>query len=164
MKRVFLIVAIFIFGCVALQEDIPEQEIDSIIKETVFQHSFDKVWSTIIEVLSDESIPIASIEKVSGLVTSDFMSITVGRVSQIAMMKKDGGYRQVNTFFITNARYKLNVFVSSLDSTRTKVKITPHIEGFFKFGDLGGGWQVAVSRGRLEKEIFNAIMQKLEPK
>lgn len=160
MKKLYLLGGIILLGCAPVY--ISQEEVDAIKKETVYPYGFDKVWSATVEALADMEVPIESIEKESGLITTDFIRISSKRINQIGLLFRDdkymipgsGGY----SFSMRGGRYKLNVFEYLIDSLATKVKVTVHIEVYYK----GLDWTPLKSRGEIEREIFEAIQQNLE--
>jgi len=64
---VALMLCFLIVGCAAV-EPIPAEQ-----KQHIYTANFDTVWSTIIEILTQESCPLKTIEKQSGLIHTDYI-------------------------------------------------------------------------------------------
>lgn len=145
MKRVLVILGLLMLsGCTTMPINSSPAK-----QEEVFNLSFDDVWKQVVEVLSDENYPIESIEKDSGLITTEFISTGGDQIQRIARLEK-------GMFFAwTTGSYKLNIFVVSIDDSHTRVKINPYIKAYNYI--LESWKQRASSTGLIERSIFRRI-------
>ncbi|MBC8525857.1 MAG: hypothetical protein ISS28_08420 [Candidatus Cloacimonetes bacterium] len=148
MKKYCIFLIIFFLGCAATQTIPPEGKV---IQEIIISSTFDEVWSKLIEIITDLNMPIESVEKVSGILTTSFVSTTIERMAKISYHPEVKNYA-----LFSNCRYKLNIFVKDLGNNKVKIKIKPHYELSGQLMDRP--WEiVAHSNGVLEKEIFDKM-------
>lgn len=151
-----LVVAFAIAGCAASQQMTYAQPQDT----EVFNAPFDKVWGAIVATIAEQGAPVQSIEKDSGILTTQFVSFASGfgadkQIGAIAQRPPAGGFLSV-----WNAgRYTISIFASRSDSMSTRVKLTPHIEGYES--NVTKSWHVCPSNGSLEAKLFSSIRAKL---
>ncbi len=148
--KVFILLTLFVptifSGCVP-----PQKDTEIYPTEQTYSKPFDKVWSVMIEVLaSDKGYPVSVVEKASGLIQTDFVSIPLSEMRPFV---------NTATTFITMCRLKWTIYIKAIEGG-TKVKVTPHIEYFFSFGDTSQ-WMVVKSNTRLEHDILMLIGEKL---
>ena len=155
LKRVFFVCILILSGCT---ERISQEEIEAIQTSTVFNVNVDKLWDFLVIAITDDmGLPVTTIEKESKLLVTDFVSIPYERLAEISMTQKD---MTISSLVFSQGRYKLNCLVRKVDSTKTSLKILAHIEGRYSLMDTRE-WYVCKTRGRIEKEIFDAIQNKL---
>jgi len=120
--------------------------------------TFDQVWAAVVSTIADISMPIESIEKDSGLITTKPVIFASGYeirgdIEQVAEMR----------FFLgamwKQGRYSFNVFVSSIGENTTKIKVNSQIEAYE--ASMTKRWHVCYSKGVIEKQIFDSIRAKL---
>jgi hypothetical protein len=110
--------------------------------QRTFPADFDKVWSAVIETLSDQKWQIESVDKGSGLVTTK--PAVGGRADVVCGTKYDKDHKTW-----------LNIFVKKTDTgTRVKVNATFHA---IREDDVINCY----SNGTVEKELFEAIRKNL---
>ena len=120
------------------------------IKDTeIFQADFDRVWKSTIATIADMALPVESIEKESGLVTTKFVSFSFRELHRIAQTPSIG------LGVWSTGRYTLSIFMVSISETATKVKIKAHVEAFER--NVTKSWHVCYSKGILESQIFDSI-------
>lgn len=152
-RLIAVLVVFFLVGCatVAVRPTIQDTEI--------IDAPFDKVWGALIATLSEQSLPIETIEKESGLVTTKFVTFASGFMAERAINEvavKPSGL----LYTWSNARYTVSVFVTKSGENTTRVKITSHIEAFEN--NVTKSWMVCYSNGVIEKRIFDSIEAKIE--
>lgn len=163
---IILLFCFVVSGCATM----PVMKVETQDTFTI-QSSFNKVWGALIATLSEQALPIKSIEKDSGLVTTDFfIFVDADSISIKEAFKKGSGavsekidiiaYRpKVFLGIWTKGRYFLNIFVKSEGVNTTSIKITAHIEAFES--NIKRSWLVCNSKGVIEKEIIDSIKAKL---
>ena len=115
-----------------------------------FDHSFDDVWTAVIEVFADNMWAIDALEKDSGLITTDWLGIG-GQWSEYADCGKD-----VGTVLTTNA-VKFNVFVKQAGpSVVIRVNCMFEKVQTSLYGDMN-----CLSKGYLEAKILAQVNGKL---
>ncbi|MFZ1082809.1 MAG: hypothetical protein WAO19_12900 [Candidatus Kryptoniota bacterium] len=148
---VALLVTTFLAGCssVAVRPTIQDTEI--------INAPFDTVWSATVNTLAEQSIPVKSIDKVSGHVTTNFVNFAYGNqvekeIDDVAV--KPSGWMHD----WSDARYMLSIFVTKNGDNETTIKITTHIEAFEN--NIERSWMVCYSNGVIEKQLFVGIKKK----
>lgn len=128
------------------------------IKDTeVANVSFDKTWGAIVATLSEKSYPIQTVDKASGLITTQLVVFADGIMAQNEIDRiavRPSGF----LYTWSGGRYSINVYAVQIDSNRTRIKITTHIEAFEN--NVTHQWMVCYSNGQIEAELFNAIKMK----
>lgn len=146
-----LFLAVILFSCT-----MPPQEAREPIKDSeVFNSPFNKVWAGIVSTIAEMSLPIQSIEKESGLITTQFITDKSGwePVKNLAYNPT------VLLGTWTGCRYTYSIFVNTLSENQTKVKVNTHIEGFES--NVTKDWHVCQSKGILEDQFFNMLRSSL---
>lgn len=157
MKRIVLLSLLLVLsgGCVQDLSFVKPDIIDSL----VFASTYDTLWAAIVESFAEKSLPIKTIEKDSGIIATEYMRMA-------APWHKD--FKDValhpNVPFGTwyHAHYKVNIFVTTVNKTSTKVKINVLIEAFEN--NLTDEWHTCYSKGIIEQDILEAIRSKIEGK
>lgn len=147
MKKPFicLVLLVFLIGCATSPVKPP------VVKDTeIFQAPFNRVWKATVATIANMALPVESIEKESGLLTTRFIRFSLTELNRIAQTPR--------TFLgvWSTGRYTLSIFVSSTSKDTTKVKITTHIEAFES--NVTKTWHVCYSKGILERQILNSIL------
>ena len=108
-------------------------------KERIFNHHLDKVWATAINILVDLGYMIKSIDKETGLLSTDYEVV------------------EVSGFIRAGYRYRLNLLVNELSNDFTKVYIRTFFEG--KLTDESEWMEMYRSKELiyLERTIFSQI-------
>lgn len=111
--------------------------------QRTFPEDFDKVWSALVETLSDQQWPLETIDKASGLVTTKTMTDSRGE-TMVCATKFDEAHRT-----------SLNLFVKKTESgTRVKVNAT--------FRAMREDQAITCySSGAIEKSLFDGIKKNL---
>jgi len=147
MKKIFiyLFLPILLVGCITTPPPRP------ITNTEIFQSSFGKVWGATVAAFAEKTLPIESIDKESGLITTKM--VRTRRGLEIAVIPA--------TWALGNTRFTLNLFAKPAGNQSTSIQINTHIE-VNKSGLLGtDGWRVVPSKGVLEQEILDSIKAKL---
>jgi len=131
-------------------------------RPTVFTNSqthsndFDAVWSALIETFADNSWPIDTIEKASGLITTDWLSIPAGPLATryeeaeaLADCGTEGGLISVPQYA---GKMKFNVFVKTV-AAGTELRVT------CTFQSIVGG--MCLSKGIAEARIMQGVTSRL---
>ena len=156
MKRITLIIFAIVAGCATTPADKPP------IKDAqTIQASFDEVWRATVSTFAEMALPIESMDRGSGLITTRPLSFTGGW----AAPKEIDRVAQKPSVFLgtwSGGRYTLNVLVTAKGKISTKVKITTHIEAYEDY--MTGQWHTCHSKGVIEKQIFDSIELKVGQK
>jgi len=156
MKRITLIIFAIVVGCATTPADKPP------IKDAqTIQASFDEVWRATVSTLAEMALPIESMDKGSGLITTRSLRFTGGW----AAPKEINRVAQKPSVFLgtwSAGRYTLSLFVRPNGKDATEVKITAHIEAYEDY--MTGKWHACHSKGVLEKQIFDSIELKVGQK
>lgn len=152
-SKILLSLWIIILSACALAT-VPKPE--SFERKQIFPFPFAKTWASTVEVMADGEWPVESIEKDSGLITTEF----VNTGSDVGNKYTDCplGPRGVTGF--SQRRGKLSILVKSISENDTSVRINTHFEAFKGGGSLLGGeagWMLCNSTGLVEMDIFNKI-------
>ncbi|MCX6578385.1 MAG: hypothetical protein NTV82_18600 [Candidatus Aminicenantes bacterium] len=118
---------------------------------------FDAVWTAVIEVFSELSLPIINIEKASGLIVTDWISFDSSKVYSYM----DCGDLSALAFNQKTRRGKFNVFVKKTDEKNCEMKINSVFETAVFYS---GGVQTfpCVSKGALEAEVYKRVTEKIK--
>lgn len=151
----YAVVLLAVVGCAASQQMTSYTP----VRDTeVFNAPFGRAWGAAVATLAEEGMPIQVIEKDSGIMTTQFVNFASG---VFAERQIDAIAKRPRAFLGTwnSGRYTLSLFVSRIDSVTTRVKVTPHIEGFEN--NFSKSWMVCSSNGTLEAKMFSGIRSKL---
>lgn len=136
-------------------------------KQKTINKSYDIVWQEVVDWFAFHNSPIKTLDKNSGLIASDYNLSVEQTKEYIDCGKVISGQTNAFGVEVTFMRYEnpkgnFNILIKKIDETSTKVTIN-----FFSESELNQynrqGSQVysqkvtCVSKGILEKEIFDAI-------
>jgi hypothetical protein len=157
MKQLSCIfLAIFLFaGCATL--GIPTRA--PVQNSFEIEKPFDATWEAVLAVLAERSLNINLVKKDSGLIMTDFISFEEGfftdhKIKSIAIRPS------VFSGEWSKAKYSVGVIVQPIDETKTKIKITPHIQAYESAATRK--WYDCDSIGKIEKEIYDSVAAKLK--
>ena len=142
-----------VVGCATTPADEPP------IKDALtIQASFDEVWRATVSTLAEMVLPIESMDKGSGLITTRSVRFTGGWAAPKEIRRVA---KKPSVFLGTwsAGRYTLSLFVRPNGKDSTEVKITTHIEAYEDY--MTGEWHTCHSKGVIEKQIFDSIELKL---
>lgn len=147
----FVLAALLIAGCATPAPSGPP--LPPPRERAIISAPKDKVWPVLVAEIAG-NYPVQVIEKDSGLITTQFVSLPAGynNMSATRWIFKPGG------FLATWAGLRMNmqVMVVELEPGRTQVTIRTHYEAFEN--NVQKAWIVAESNGSVE----NSILGKLE--
>lgn len=156
MKKLFICLCIvFLVGC-ATAPIVPYTPIQDTF---TINNSYDKVWKAVINTVTEFMEPIKIIEKDSGLLITEFVSL--GNRYNAAIKIKSISYPP--KLLMPNwggCRYSYTINISKIDDNNTKIKILSNINGYDE--GFTKKWYVCQSRGVIEENIFNKITEYLE--
>ena len=150
------LICLFIYGCATAPA--PRQ----IVKAFPIEASFDEVWQAVIESFAEMNLPIANMEKDSGLITTDWIDFPLGKAGKEIC---DCGGLGMN--IETRRAGRFNVFVKrgSMDSCEIQVNCIYEqtYESVSLTGDPVPSYKRAcVSTGKLEADICAMVKSKLD--
>lgn len=150
---IVLFMFVFLFGGCAT---IPKTPQIASPTSMVFEATKDKIWPLLIAEIG-LNYPVAAVEKESGLLTTDFVTMPAG-FNNRHMTKwvfPPGG------FFATwnGLRMKMNIMIVEIEEGKTKVIIRTHYEAFES--NVSKSWIVCRTNGAVEYEILTRIKYQL---
>ena len=144
MTRVLVVLAVLVLGCAT-----PPQS--HIFKKTwTVPGTFEETWSATVQLFAEKGWPIATLEKASGIIVSDWVSI--GTQSPYA----DCGTPGIAT--IQRREAKFNVFIRKGDSGPS-LTVNANFRELRVF-DSQSFYQDCTSTGALESELHALILQR----
>jgi hypothetical protein len=145
---------IILFLCLILVSCMPKPPKPRQIQNSFqIEKPFDAVWTAVIEVFAELSLPIMNMEKASGLIVTDWISFS----NPSAYSYMDCG--NVSTMFTQlQRRGKFNVFVKKNGEANCEMKINSIFEA------LNGPQQIfpCVSKGNLEADVYKRVTEKIK--
>lgn len=156
IKILFLgLICLMVYGCATAPA--PRQ----IVKAFTIEASFDDVWVAVIDTFAEMNLPIANMEKDSGLITTDWEIYPRGKAGNVYC---DCGGLGLNMEIERKGRF--NVFVRRLTENSCELKINciynRTIQPVMAKGSTGITSRNCVSTGKLEAEMFEIVMSKLK--
>lgn len=123
-----------------------------------FDAAYDDVWRAVVQTFAERSLPVSTLEKESGFITTQSHIIDYGIFSETTL---DAIAVHPNIAFgiWESPKLSVNAFISPEGSNTTRVKINTHIEAFEK--NMMGKWYICYSMGVIEKDILDTIQSKL---
>lgn len=118
-------------------------------KQREIYKPFTEVWDAVVESLADSEMPVESIERESGLITTDMVSVSPYECSCMKGL----------LITSTQWRGKLNVYVKTVSDTSTTVKINTHFEAFDS--QTTKSWFACNSTGKVEAIFFRRLAELL---
>jgi hypothetical protein len=148
MKTVFsLLAATLLFtGCVTPQPVVMRPT------SRIFNAPKDKVWPAVVSQIALD-YPVKAIEKDSGLLTTDFISIPCGfgNMNQTQWIVSPEGF--LTTF--DGLRMNMSVLAVETEPGKTQITIRTHYEAYES--NVNKAWLVCQSNGNLENQILDKI-------
>jgi hypothetical protein len=120
--------------------------------------NYDAVWSAVVEYFAVSSLPIATIEKDSGLIVTGWMDAGNGSGAENKVYCDCGG-SGLNTQDWT--RGKFNVFVKSLGDEKTQIRVTSTYQQGRHFSDVASTVNCS-STGFLEKGVHDYVLARVQ--
>jgi hypothetical protein len=152
MKPLLIFPLILLFGCVTT----PQQH-TKLPTSREFNAPMDAVWPLLVnEIASQYQIKV--IEKQSGLLTTDFISMPAG----FNNANSQQWVYQPSVFLSTwnGLRMNLSAVATQPQTNKTVISLTAHFEAFED--NIYKQWLVCDTRGSLESGILDAINAKLD--
>lgn len=114
---------------------------------------FDAAWTAVIETFAELNLPILNMEKASGLITTDWISLNDPQMSDC------GKVGALNTEH--GRRVRFNVFVKKTSEVASEMKVNAMFEGLVKYyGSEGISTISCVSTGKFERQIYDLVTAK----
>ena len=153
MKKLILLLAVIIALTACARYTPPKQY--RVIKERVYQATFDEVWSKIVKWFAVNNTPIKNIEKESGLIATDY-GLAVSKYSSYADCGDAGPLTK-----IIKPTANFNVLVEKIEEYKTKVLITFVVKATVEYYISSNNYSYTDvecnSTGVLEKQILDYI-------
>ncbi|MFV8249864.1 hypothetical protein ACES2I_12585 [Bdellovibrio bacteriovorus] len=155
MKFILVIPLLFLTSCASLKKAAPPP----IEKKITVQAPFDKAWAGVIKFFSERGIPVKTIEKESGLIATENMTINTD--SDLFVCDGFGMNGKSARSFPGTANF--NVFVTKIDEKTTSIQMNTF--GRAVAYDPGAPPYVPPSthdltcytNGKMEQNLFNEI-------
>ena len=123
-----------------------------------FDAAYDDVWRAVVQAFAERSLPVSTLEKDSGFITTQSHIIDYGLFSETTL-EAIAVHPNIAFGVWENPKLSVNGFVSTEGGNITRVKINTHIEAYEK--NMFGKWYICYSKGIIEKDILNTIQSKL---
>ena len=146
-RGALIIIFIIILGCATTPE--PTQPI---ITDKIFSAPKSKVWEATMAALTEMGATIRTIDKDSGIITTQEVGFPTERIRELARVTPPHGILGT-IWYETN--YQMNIYEKSSASNQTQVKVTTKIRAKSK------GWFDFDSNGNLERTLFDKIQKNL---
>jgi hypothetical protein len=152
MKNLLCILAaipLLLTGCVT-----PQQVVQPTSR--VFSAPKEKVWPAIVSEIGLD-YPVKAVEKDSGLITTEFVSVPAGYNNEgmSQWVLPPGGF--LSTW--DGLRVTLSAVVEEVEPGKTQVNLRAHYEAFES--NVSKSWIICQSNGNLENQIFDKIAARL---
>ncbi len=122
-----------------------------------FSATKDQVWHLVLSEIG-LNYPVSSIEKDSGLITTDFVSLPAGMYnSEMGRWVQKPNAGMFATF--NGLRMKMNILVSETTPATTTVTVRAHFEAYEN--NVHKQWIACPSNGTIEIELFTLIRASL---
>lgn len=146
---ILLLVAVSLVGCATTQPDAPRQTLPA---SQTFDSSKDAVWTALVAEVG-QRFPVKAVEKESGLLTTDFVSMPAGFNNRNAgqWIHPPGGF--LATW--DGLRMRMSVLVTEPAPGKTNVAIRTHYESFEN--NVSKSWVVSETNGGLEHSILRSV-------
>ena len=156
MKNLYLILTVLVFalsGCATAPEPRPKED------TAFYLARFDNVWDAALMALEEESIPIETMEKEKGLITTGFVNFSVGpqahhevdKIAQIPTANRLAIWSQVG--------YTLSILITPINDMSTKARVSAHIEAYDK--NVTKKWHECITNCTIEDMILEKIRAQL---
>lgn len=144
-------IAFVLSGCQGAAIEPPQIE-----TSRVFNGSFDDTWSAIVQAFADRNYPIKTIEKDSGVIASEPLSIPIAKKE----FNKFGILPSKAYFYIwETARCNLTLYARALGNDQTSVRVNSTISAYES--NMTKQWHTCYSTGMIEKIMLDKIADKL---
>jgi hypothetical protein len=154
MRALLLLCAGILSGCMT----VTKYEKDVLPTARTFDVPKDKVWTLVVSEVGTK-YPVRSIEKDSGLLTTDSVAVRAGTMnSEMGKWVMPPTIKQPMAIW-DGLKVSLSVLVTEPQPGKTHVNIRSHYEAYFQQGKQ---WFVCESNGRLEDSILNRIESQLQ--
>lgn len=153
VKRLFCLVAVGILLTACAKVPVARQ----IQSSFPIDKPFEAAWQAVIEVFAELNLPISNMEKVSGLIVTDWISFRY--------QDNKTGYCDCGTvgfpFSETDRRGKFNVYVKKTSEGTCEVKVNSVFEMISSYQEANKNTN-CVSTGKLEVDIYRRVQEKLK--
>jgi hypothetical protein len=149
---IFLLISVFC-GCSTLAVKRDESK-----SAMVYHYSYDKLWSNLIEVITEHGDTVVVKDKKKGIILTGYDEMSVEELKRIAKMPP---------LFISSgltgawlyARKKVNYSIKAVSSSETQVRMISYLQGYNASGQR---WINIFTNGVKEKETFDELQSLLK--
>jgi hypothetical protein len=153
MKNIFVLVVVCLVLIACGVPPVPR----TIVNSFPIDKPFDSVWTAVIEVFAELSLPILNMEKASGLITTDSISFRG--------QKDQTGYCACGSarfpLYEIDRQGKFNVFVKKTSVDSIELQVNAVFEKVAQF-ETTIERTPCVSTGKLEAEIYRRVSEKIK--
>lgn len=158
MRKRFLILCLLLCLCLFFAGCFSPIEKPNITDARIFDAPFDDVWNATVKTFAERSLPVTSLEKDSGFITTSSHVIDTSIFGEKTL--EDIAVHPNIMFGIwENPKYSVNALVTSEEPNNTRVKINTHIEAYER--NVWGRWYICYSNGKIEKSLLRSIESKI---
>jgi hypothetical protein len=127
--------------------------------DKMFNHTadFDKVWTAVIETFGELNLPVENMEKDSGLIVTDWISVAEGK--KACDYCDCGGAGLV--WVARGTEGKFNVFVKRMESGGCSITVNTSFRQLRQSDAGGSKYATCNSSGQLETRINTLVSEKL---
>jgi len=156
MKTAVSIISLFIAMLFVSCAPPPLQEPAGIKNEIIVDGTYDEIWENIISYFSQAMIPVKNIEKSSGFLETDFMSVDGNILAGYIWNGK-----RLPSLLYNRGRMRCNVFVKMISPQKTSVRINTYTEIYReRVLDDPGDYETAKSTGKYESHLIEYLISK----
>ena len=155
MKNLYLIAVVLILtlsGCASAPEPRPKED------TAFYLARFDNVWDAALMALEEEAIPIETMEKEKGLITTGFVNFSVGPQAHHEI-EKIAQKPETRLAIWSQVGYTLSILITPINDMSTKARIKAHIEAYDK--NVTRQWHECTTNGFIEDMILEKIRAQL---
>jgi hypothetical protein len=156
MKKLYLIAVVLILalsGCASAPEPRPKED------TAFYLARFDNVWDAALMALEEEAIPIETMEKEKGLITTGFVNFSVGPQAHHEIDKIAQRPSATRLAIWSQVGYTLSILVTPINDMSTKARVTAHIEAYDK--NVTQQWHECITNSVIEDMILEKIRAQL---
>jgi hypothetical protein len=121
--------------------------------------SFNKVWDASVMALAEEHIPVDTLSKDKGVISTKFVNYSMGPKAHYeldAIAEKPSAARLA---IWSQVGYTLSILITPVTDMGTQIKVTAHIEAYDK--NISQEWHRCVSKKVIESRIVEKIKAQL---
>ena len=148
-KIIVLILTAFVLaGCAGRVVLPPAPQIKKVIGS-----DYDTVWESVIQLFAERNWPIKTIEKVSGVIRSERLTVSLNDIHSKSFKCQKSGWLATEAY----KTVEVTIFVREKSENRTELMITTRSQKLDYYGN-DSWWVDCVSLGDIETDVRDAIV------